>query len=392
MEIVSWHPVLTDHQSYTLEALQKAALCPLAVYVARTEHPARQEQGWVNCHTTCLSPQLIPQKGWFKYSIQQLRTHQDAVHLFGSPFENPRLIVMLFFAITMKCRVFLISEPYSPISVGYQSDKHKLINWFKALLRPTLYHFYGAILSRRVAGVFAISPLAISQYQNIGIPQRKIFPFGYFVPPIEASCAENQRLYSAKLPLKLVFIGTLIERKGLDLLISAVRNLNNHTLQVTLDVYGSGDPSQFDFDQSTVKYCGLIPFGESQAVIANYDILVLPSRYDGWGVVVNEALMAGIPVVCSHRVGAGAVVKKWQCGEVFASEEQTDLQKKLHEIIVAPEILLKMRLAAKNAAATLNPEVAGRYMFDVIKSDLANTKLDKLTPPWYEVPNHDSSN
>ncbi|MGZ8160716.1 MAG: glycosyltransferase family 4 protein [Methylobacter sp.] len=379
--MVSWHPVLTDHQSYTLEALQQAAKCPLTVYVAKAEHPARQLQGWVNLHTASLSPQLIPQKGWFKYIVRQLRAHRDAIHLFGSPFEQPKLIVTLLLAVAMGLRVFLISEPYSPISAGYQNDRLKLINRAKAVLRPLLYRFYGALLSRRIAGVFAISPLAASQYRSIGIAGKKIFPFGYFVPRIEHLCSKTPAADSEKTGLRLIFIGTLIERKGLDVLIEAVRSLNRTELLVTLDVYGSGDSSQFDLNQAAVRYCGLIPFGEAQAVIADYDALVLPSRYDGWGVVVNEALMAGVPVICSDRAGAGAVVKKWQCGAIFASEDVPDLAGKLNEWLRAPEFLAKMRLAARNAGAALEPDVAGRYMFDVLSFD---TKQPAPSCPWYD--------
>lgn len=381
--MISWHPVLTDHQSYTLEALQQAAKCDLTVYVAKAEHPTRQVQGWVNRHAPSLSPQLIPQKGWFKHSFQQLRRHQDAVHLFGSPFEQPKLIVTLLLAIAMGLRVFLISEPYSPISAGYLHDSHKLINWVKTALRPILYRIYGALLSRRIAGIFAISPLAASQYQCIGIYKEKIFPFGYFVPSSKRFYPETPVTDSKKTSLRLIFIGTLIKTKGLDVLIEAVRNLNILGFAVTVDVYGFGDSSQFNFDQSTVNYCGLIPFGEAQTVIANYDVLVLPSRYDGWGVVVNEAIMAGVPVICSNRVGAGAVVEKWQCGAIFASEDVSDLERKLNEVVVAPESLAKMRLATRNASAALDPEVAGRYMFDVLRNGTLSAKHQKPSCPWY---------
>ena len=379
--MVSWHPVLTDHQSYTLEALQQAAPCSLTVYVAKAEQPSRQAQGWVNLHAPSLPPKLIPQTGWFKYSVRQLREHRNAVHLFGSPFEQPKLIIALLLAIAMGLTVFLISEPYSPIAAGYQNDRHKFVNWAKAVLRPVLYRFYGMLLSRRIAGVFAISPLAASQYRSIGISKEKIFPFGYFVPRSERFDSKKLTADSNKTDLRLIFIGTLIQRKGLDILIAAVNNLNKNKPVVTLDVYGSGDPGQFDFDQAAVRYCGLIPFGDAQAVIADYDVLVLPSRYDGWGVVVNEALMAGVPVICSNRVGAGAVVEKWRCGAVFASGDVADLERKLSEFVVAPEALAKMRLAARNAGATLEPELAGRYMSDVLKSGALQAKP---SCPWYE--------
>lgn len=385
MKIVSWHPVLTDHQSYTLEALQQAGKCNLTVYVIKTEHPTRQAQGWVNLHASSLSPNLIPKTGWLKCIIRNLRTHKDAVHVFGSPFEQPRLIVALLLATVMGLKVFLISEPYSPISAGYLDDKRKHINWLKAMLRPTLYRFYGAMLRRRITGVFAISILAASQYRSIGIPKEKVFPFGYFVPHSEYPCPDVVSVSSSSRPgLRLIFIGTLISRKGLDVLIEAVKSLNKRGSSVSLDVYGHGDSSQFDFDQSIVRYCGIIPFGCSQAVIGNYDLLVLPSRYDGWGVVVNEALMAGIPVVCSNQVGAAAVVESWRCGVIFSSEDVSDLEDKLQELIVTPARLEKMSLAARSAGVSLDPEVAGRYMFDVISKGSITMPQTKPSCPWYE--------
>jgi len=375
LNIISWHPVLTDHQSYTLEALQHAAQATLTVYVAKMEHPERQAQGWVNVHSASLAPQLIPQIDWFIYIIQQLKTHKEAVHFFGSPFEQPKLLIALLLAIAMGRRVFLISEPYSPVATGYQHDKHKFINRVKTALRPMLYAVYGAMLRRRIAGVFAISPLAVSQYQRIGIAKEKIFPFGYFVP--RTNCLHSAPPMTAT--LKLIFIGTLIERKGLDILINAVSKVNDNVVRITLDVYGSGDAGQFDFDSSTIRHCGLIPFGQAQTVIANYDALVLLSRYDGWGVVVNEALLAGVPVICSDYVGAGAVLEKWHCGVIFASEDVSDLASKLNTLVSAPESLLKMRVAAQQAAAILEPEVAGRYMFDILRQSAPTTP----PCPWY---------
>jgi glycosyltransferase involved in cell wall biosynthesis len=42
----------------------------------------------------------------------------------------------------------------------------------------------------------------------------------------------------------------------------------------------------------------------STSIFQSSDIFVLPSRYDGWGVVVNQALGAGLPIICSDAVGA----------------------------------------------------------------------------------------
>lgn len=388
MRVVSWHPVLTDHQSYTLSALQEAGDCVLKIYVANMVHVERQAQGWVNQHASSLAPEIIPKKGWFKFVTRHLRENRDAVHLFGSPFEQPKLIIALLLAVAQGLRVYLISEPYSPISAGYQNDKRQYIGLIKAKLRPFLYGMYGVLIRRRIAGVFAISCLAVEQYKRIGIAMEKIFPFGYFVPCQEKDCSKEisaRALSAKKSELKIVFVGNLIARKGLDILIESVRNLNNQGLSLSLDAYGPGDPSRYDFDSSVVRYCGLIRFGNSQAVISEYDVLVLPSRYDGWGVIVNEALMAGVPVICSNQVGAGAVVEKWQCGAIFASEDESDLAIKLKELLLDPLLLNNMSLAASKAGSFLDPKVAGRYMADVISQDFVAAAMRTIPVcPWYE--------
>lgn len=120
-------------------------------------------------------------------------------------------------------------------------------------------------------------------------------------------------------------------------------------------------------------------------VMSEYDVLVLPSRYDGWGVVVNEALMAGVPVICSDQVGASAVVEKWQCGSIFASEDLPDLVSKLENLLNHPELLNNMCLAANKAGASLEPKVAGQYMIDRISKEPDMVGIQDLYKcPWYE--------
>ena len=386
MKVVSWHPVLTDHQSYTLEALQQLGDCTLNVYVAKKVHAEREAQGWINQHASTLNAEEIPGKGWVKFALQHLREHRDAVHLFGSPFEQTKLIVILLLAVAMGLRVYLISEPYSLKSAGYLSDKWQYINWLKAKLRPFLYGIYGALLSQRISGVFAISCLAVSQYQRMGVGREKIFPFGYFVPFQKQAYSVNTYIADPfKKDLKIVFVGNLIATKGLDILIGAVTKLNKQGFSVFLDVYGPGNLNKYNFNHSSVRYCGVIQFGNAQEVISAYDLLVLPSRYDGWGVVVNEALMAGVPVFCSNQVGASAVVEKWECGTTFLSENESELVGKLKELMMHPERLSDMRLAASKAGKLLDPMVAGQYMFNIISQDsMLSLKRKKIKSPWYE--------
>src|SRR5690606_29512487 len=68
-------------------------------------------------------------------------------------------------------------------------------------------------------------------------------------------------------------------------------------------------------------------------LMASADCLVLPSRHDGWGAVVSEALMAGTPAICSDRCGAAGVVRASGCGGVFPAGDAGALAAVLKNVI-----------------------------------------------------------
>lgn len=369
-----WHPVLTDHQAYTYQALAKEAAVPLTAYVLRMEDETRCAQGWRDTQVTSIERHLIPTGGSLRYCYRQLLAHRHDVHLFGSAFESPTLMLCLLLAAFLRVEFYLISEPYSPKSFGYFGDRQQLKAKIKARLRPMLYWLYAQVLLRKVAGVFAISPLALEQYHRAGIPATKLFPFGYFIPQLKSPQAPPHSE-----ALRIVFVGALILRKGLDVLLDAVQQLNRAGRNVTLDIFGPGDATVFVAKQSGINYCGLIPFGQAQEQIASYDLMVLPSHYDGWGVVVNEALCAGVPVVCSDQVGAGVMLQKFGAGKIFASGQSQALASVLANL--QDERLDKVRAATIAAAAAIQPEVAAKYMLKVIAASAADKA--NIPSPWY---------
>jgi glycosyltransferase involved in cell wall biosynthesis len=252
-------------------------------------------------------------------------------------------------------------------------------------LRPWLYRCYGLLLRKHAAGIFTISQLALAQYHYAGVPSAKLFPFGYFIPnDIAVPMSSISLEPCANVGLRIIFVGNLIRTKGVDLLQAAVQNLASQGCKVSVDIYGHGDASSIPANDGNVHYRGTIPFGQAQKVIAQYDLLVLPSRYDGWGVVVNEALCAGVPVVCSDTTGAGPVAASLGAGLNFTTGDSNSLSDVLARLLTEPALLKSMRTAVPQAAHALQPAVAARYMLDVIRApvDLRAT----IRSPWY--PDH----
>ena len=100
--------------------------------------------------------------------------------------------------------------------------------------------------------------------------------------------------------------------------------------------------------------------------IRRADVFVLPSRWDGWGAVVNEALLSGVPVVCSDAAGASCVLDG-ELGAAFPCGDPVELRKALERQIrlgpVSPEkrerirALAETRISATAAAKFLREEI-----------------------------------
>lgn len=118
----------------------------------------------------------------------------------------------------------------------------------------------------------------------------------------------NEPRESADKIIKLIFVGHLIPTKGLDILLDALKILNDY--QFNLDVIGNG-PKKLEYEKLSencglkdkVNFVGEISNPDLLEKLPYYDYLVLPSRYETFGVVLTEAMSCGLPVI-STRVGS----------------------------------------------------------------------------------------
>lgn len=372
--IYSWHPVLTPHQSHTLRALADALGIPVRPVIAKQEDAVRRAQGWAANDDSLITPELLPSNGARQRIKAILDANPDAIHLFGSPFERSPINAALAGVAKRRRTAFLISEPYSPKAVAYLAEKAEWKDVLKARLRPALYALYGHLLRRRIAGVFAISPLAVEQYGTLGFEH--IYPFGYFVPGDGIEPAE-----SAVRPLKVAYLGSFIARKGVSTLIEAFRSDSVRASGATLTLFGPESPAIRSVNTPNVRYGGALPFGAVQSRLAEFDLLVVPSLYDGWAVVVNEGVQAGLGVLASDTVGAGAMLERWNCGARFEVGNAEELAGQLAGIAADIERLALWRKQARRLAGLLEPKAAGAYMAACITSFLNRTDPPKAL--WY---------
>jgi glycosyltransferase involved in cell wall biosynthesis len=124
--------------------------------------------------------------------------------------------------------------------------------------------------------------------------------------------AERSQLGLAGRPV-ILFVGRMLERKGGDTLIDAVARLHRQRPDVALLMIGDGPMrlawqarAEAALPASAVRFLGSRPLDALPLYYQLADLFVLPSVEEVWGLVVNEAELAGLPVVVSETCGAAA--------------------------------------------------------------------------------------
>lgn len=385
MKIISWQVVFTEHQVHLLRALGKIPGTNLQVQTKLEELPERKQQGWVKPDWADIEVTVLSYSGWFASGIRLIRDNPDAVHLFSGLWASRRFFLLLLYAVWKRRRVGLLVEPYGYTKDGYLIEQGKFIGWLLTKLRPLCYGIAGRLLGQHINPVFAISPKAVKQYERAGFKSKNIYPFGYFVPIQQYQKESIPR--GTNTVLKIIFVGSLISRKGIDVIEKLVLHCNKNDIPITFDIYGPGEPSSLLNLCPNINYRGTIVFGQSQRVMANYDLLIIPSKYDGWGVVVNEALLQGVPVLASNKAGASALIAQSGAGTIFDPNNMPALVDIIESLTKDRTIVKKWAMNAKTYAEKLSPDLAAHYMRACIEASLNGT--EKPFCPWYSMTIYD---
>jgi len=234
---------------------------------------------------------------------------------------------------------------------------------------------------RHISGVLAIGHRTSDWVVARSVPKERVYPFAYFLPEQKLS-THNNLLKDG--PFRILFVGQFIKRKKLDLLIKALALFS--TKDIELVVVGAGPLEEILSQQAEatlpgkVKWLGKLKNIEAREVMAKVDCLVLPSRHDGWGAVVSEALMVGTPVICSDQCGSAGVVKASGFGGVFANENLSQLSSLLDKSYTLGKINIGTRSALARWARCLGAHAGSLYLTSIFDHRFGEST--RPLPPW----------
>ena len=192
-----------------------------------------------------------------------------------------------------------------------------------------------------------------------------IVPYGA-PPPISDDIARPSNR------LKVLFAGSLGQRKGLSYLLAAVEKLKG---AVELTLLGRKAAAGCVPLEAAIRRYRWIPTLTHDAVLRemqSHDILVLPSLFEGFGLVIFEAMAQGTPVITTNHTAGPDVIQDGVDGFLVPIRSADAIAEKLELLAKDRERLMSMKLAAKRKAQAHGWQVYRERLVEVAREVMAS--------------------
>ena len=301
--------------------------------------------------------------------VEYLHSRGDSVEVISLPCRNyaSHLIDNLHVQLSSNVDILIQDELNHPSLILANQKKHtypvlSLVHHLRCSeLRPEWQNAFYAWLEKKylqsVDG-FIFNSKTTEKVVNDLIETRKTSMVAY--PPTDRfgePISENEIIERAKSPeLRLLFLGNVIHRKGLHTLLQAV-SLQHSVFRI--DVVGSvtSEPryakqiQKFILDNQLSSYVYLHgPLDKEPLIekLKNAHVLVVPSSYEGFGIVYLEGMCFGLPAVGTTAGAASEIITDGVDGFLIEPENSDQLEEKLKILQEQRDILIQMSLAARD--------------------------------------------
>jgi len=272
-------------------------------------------------------------------------------------------------------RVIISGNYYSPntwMSIFILKFKGKRVFWMGDQIKPRasiikkcIKKFFLLPFFSLLDGLLAVGRVAVESYRE--------YSYSGPVANITHSISAQRFLGSRKRNnqiLRVVMVGSLIHRKGVDVGLKAFeRALKIVEQNCELLVIGDGPlmPTfmQHYRDHPHINFLGFKDPKELDQVLMSADIFLFCTRYDGWGVVINEAISAGLPVIVSNQCGASELISE-EGGFVCESEDIEAFTRSLATLIDNPILRKSMSIYNFGLRSQYSSQVIAKKIHDFI--------------------------
>lgn len=367
IRILIWMNMPSHHQSAFFREIRNQGVDLMVCYYGVVD-AHRKSMGWnADAPLSDFERFFSPEH----QNLETLEDWRDRVHIvpgYGSHFLR-RLIRSL-----SKAKVKWIH---------WSERSHPGLRWY---LTYPIKRWYAQMVNNHAIGAFGCGNLAIEDFIAWGIRRELLGILPY--SPEYLSETKNNKLESLKDAVQsrkvFLYVGCLEHRKGIDLLLKAFAEVSKDNHNWVLKLIGN-DLSKGSYVANTkmlgieniVFFPGVIPYTEIAADYMNASVLILPSRFDGWGAVVNEGAAHGKALIVSDQCGAAQhLVDAGVNGFVVKAGDWRSLVHAMRAYIANPDLADRHGKASLSIYEKFSPHNNAKRFIKMVRSCLTTTHND----------------
>src|SRR5512143_3064726 len=266
LPLTIWMNMPSFHQAGLFSALTDSQDVELRIVFARETALDRKHLGW-NEEDRSYPHRFLSGRFALWDALRVAWSERKRLHIVNGIGAEPAFALALFVLALARSRFVVYSEAFDPRQRS-------------AGIRVLLRNSFGRWIAKRALGMLAVSHFAEQFYTQLGFAHERVYPFGYF--QTHKVMTKSPATLTGGEKTEVIFVGQLIPRKGLELLLEAMQPLFADYTDLHLSVIGAGSEAQALQDRTRtlhiadrIKFEGTASSDMIQSRIALADVLVL---------------------------------------------------------------------------------------------------------------------
>lgn len=235
------------------------------------------------------------------------------------------------------------------------------------------------------------SAFAAIDFWNLHQFRNRCYKWGYFINAISDNYGEVPESVSTSRSITMMWCARFLKWKHPELVVQLAHVLKDNGYNVKIDMYGSGEILESTMAlcqelnvQDIVSFKGNVPNEEVRKAMREHDIFLFTSdKNEGWGVVLNEAMVCGCAVVGSDAIGSVPyLIKDGENGMIFKNLSIGSLYEKVKYLIEHPVVRQQMAIKGQHDIQNLwSPQNAAQSLLRLIEDLKAGRETSVMQGP-----------
>lgn len=271
-------------------------------------------------------------------------------------------------------KIFVLSE--RPNFVG---------RFFERKMREAFFHLKYRYLylsyNKYVAAFLLLGKMGVDTFSKYGWNKDKMYVFMY--NPMLPILEPNPNI-KVKENLRFLYIGRFYYKtKGVDVLMKATQFLKGNWSLDMVGGYGKNSDEVIEWASMSpnVRYKGTWNSNSIIQKMRDYDVVCIPTRYDGWNLLINESIHAGVGIITSDEAVSHEVINRSCSGLIVKAGDACSFARAMQYAIDNHDVVEQWKQSASESVHLISCETVGKYLCDIINFE-TYCEGSKPICPW----------